>query len=106
MSPGENDGVASKKGKKKKQEEKKKKGNEWRRPQTTQRTRSWSRLSAPATLPNAQAVAALLCIQHILDANRLTWADVGRHPALLIASFIHASQQQEPTWDLIIDTPR
>ena len=60
----------------------------------------------PATLPNEQAAAALPCIQHILDANRLTWSDVGFHPDCPFASFIHASQQQEPTWDLIIDTRR
>ena len=78
---------------------------EWRVPQTTQRTRSWT-LTAPATLPNEQAVAALPCIQHILDANRLTSPDVGLHPDCLFASFIHASQQQEPTCDLIIDTRR
>jgi hypothetical protein len=41
--------------------------------QTTQRRRSWT-LTAPATLPNEQAVAALPCIQHILHANRLTWS--------------------------------
>jgi hypothetical protein len=51
-------------------------------------------------------VAALPCIQHILDANRLTWPGVGQHPDCPFASFIHASQQQEPTWDLIIDTLR
>ena len=91
--------------------EKRKKGKsgieKWRRrrPQTTQRIRSWS-LSAPATLPNEQAVAALPCIQHILDANRLTWPGVGQHPDCPFASFIHASQQQEPTWDPIIDTRR
>jgi hypothetical protein len=73
--------------------------------QTTQRSRSWS-LTAPATLPNEQAVAALPCIQHILDANRLTSPDVGLHPDCLFASFIHASQQQEPTCDLITDTRR
>ena len=61
---------------------------------------------APAALPNEQAVADLPCIQHILDANRLTWSDVGLHPDCPFASFIHASQQQEPTWDLIIDTRR
>ena len=63
-------------------------------------------LSAPAMLPNEEAVAALPCIQHILDANRLTWPDVRHHPDCQFASFIHASQQQEPTWDLIIDTRR
>ena len=51
-------------------------------------------------------MAALPCIQHILDANRLTWPDVRHHPDCQFASFIHASQQQEPTWDLIIDTRR
>ena len=71
----------------------------------TPRSRSWT-LTAPAALPNEQAVADLPCIQHILDANRLTWSDVGLHPDCQFASFIHASQQQEPTWDLIIDTPR
>jgi hypothetical protein len=40
-------------------------------------------------------------MQHILDANRLTWSDVGHHPDCQFASFIHASQQR----DLIIDTP-
>ena len=74
-------------------------------PQTTPRTRNWS-LTAPATLRSEQAVAALPCIQHILDANRLTWSDVGHHPDCQCASFIHASQQQEPTWDLIMDTRR
>jgi len=68
-------------------------------------TGSWSP-TAPATLPNEQAVAALPCIQHRLEANRLTWSDVGLHPDRQFASFIHASQQHEPTWDLIIDTPR
>jgi len=77
---------------------------EQRGPQTTQRTRSWS-LTA-ATLPNEQAVADLPCIQHILDAYRLTWPDVYLHPDCQFASFIHASQQQEPTWDLIMDTRR
>jgi hypothetical protein len=76
-----------------------------RPPQATQRTRSWS-FTAPATLPNEQAVAALPCIQHILDANRLTWSDVGHHPDGQFASFIHASQRQEPNGDLIIDTRR
>ena len=71
----------------------------------TPRSRSWT-LTAPAALPNEQAVADLPCIQHILDANRLTWSDVGLHPDCPFASFIHASQQQEPTWDLIIDTRR
>jgi hypothetical protein len=51
-------------------------------------------------------VAALPCIQHILDANRLTWSGVGHHADCQFASFIHASQQREPTWDLIIDTRR
>jgi hypothetical protein len=50
-------------------------------------------------------VATLPCIQHILDANRLTWSDVGHHPDCLFASFM-PSQQQGPTWDLIIDTQR
>ena len=90
-----------KKGKKKKWNRK----MEQRGPQTAQRSRSWS-LSAPATLPNEQAVAAFPCIQHRLDANRLTWPDVGLHPDCQFASFIHASQQQEPTRDLIIDTRR
>jgi hypothetical protein len=71
--------------------------------QTTQRSRSWSP-TAPATLPNEENVAALPCIQHILDANRLIWPDVGQHPDCPFASFIHASQQQEPTCDLITDT--
>ena len=71
----------------------------------TPRSRSWT-LTAPAALPNEQAVADLPCIQHILDANRLTWSDVGHHADCQFASFIHASQQQEPTWDLIIDTRR
>jgi hypothetical protein len=62
--------------------------------------------TAPATLPNEQAVAAFPCIQHILDANRRTWPDVGLHPDCPFASFIHASQQQEPTRDPIIDTRR
>ena len=62
--------------------------------------------TAPATLPNEQAVSALPCVQHILDANRLTWSDVGLHPDCQFASFIHASQQQGPTRDLIIDTRR
>jgi hypothetical protein len=48
-------------------------------PQTTQRTRSWS-LTATAMLPDEEAVAALPCNQQILDANRLTWSDVGHHP--------------------------
>jgi hypothetical protein len=60
---------------------------------------------APATLPNEEVVAALPCIQHILDANRRTWPDVGHHVDCPFASFIHASQQQEPTRDPIIDTP-
>ena len=51
-------------------------------------------------------MAALPCIQHTLDANGLTWSDVGLHPDRPFASFIHASPQQEPTWDLIIDTRR
>jgi hypothetical protein len=51
-------------------------------------------------------VAALPCIQHILDANRLTWSGVGHHPDCRFASFIHASQQREQTWDLMIDTRR
>ena len=74
-------------------------------PQTAQRTRSWS-LTAPATLANEKAVAALPCIHHIVDANRLTWPGVGHHPDCQFASFIHASQQREPTWDLIIATRR
>ena len=41
-----------------------------------------------------------------LDAHRLTWSDAGHHPDCPFASFIHASQQQEPTWDPIIDTRR
>ncbi len=57
-------------------------------------------------LPNEKDVAALPCIQHILDANRLTWSDVGHHPDCQFASFIHASQQHEPTRDQIIDTRR
>ena len=73
--------------------------------QTTQRSRSWSP-TAPATLPNEQAVAAFPCIQQILDANRLTWPGVGLHPDCQFASFIHASQQQEPPRDPIIDTRR
>ncbi len=66
----------------KRERKKRKKWNrkmEQRRPQTTQGSRSWS-LTAPATLPNEQAVAAFPCIQNILDANRLTWPDVGLHP--------------------------
>ena len=56
-------------------------------PQTTQHTRSRS-LTAPATLPNEQAVTALFFIQHILDANRLTWSDVvGHHPDFQFAGF-------------------
>jgi hypothetical protein len=51
-------------------------------------------------------VAALPCIQRILDANHLTWPDVGHHPDCPFAIFIHASQQHEPTRDLIIDTRR
>jgi hypothetical protein len=47
--------------------------------QNAQRSRSWS-ATAPATLPNEQALAALPGIQHVLDANRLTWPDVGLHP--------------------------
>ena len=78
---------------------------EERGPQTTQRSRSWT-LTAPATLPNEQAVAALPCIQHILDAHRLTWSGVGHHPDCQFSSFIHASPQQETTWDPIIDTRR
>ena len=73
--------------------------------ESTQRTRSWS-LTAPVTLPNEQDVAALPWLQHILDANRLTWSDVGHHPDCQFASFIHASQEEEATWDLIIGTPR
>jgi hypothetical protein len=64
-----------------------KKKIEERGPQNEQRTRSWT-LSAPATLPNEQAVAALPCIQHILDAKRLAWSDVGQHPDCQFASFI------------------
>ncbi len=74
------------------------------RRQRNEGSRSWS-LTAPATLPDEQAAAALPCIQHILDANRLTWSDVGHHPDCLFAIFLHASQQQEPNGELIIDTP-
>jgi hypothetical protein len=93
---------AKKKGKKKKWNRK----MEQRGPQTVQRRRSWSLTATSATLPNEQAVAALPYTQHILDANRLTWPDVGHHPDCQFASFIHASQQQEPTRDPIIDTRR
>jgi len=51
-------------------------------------------------------VAALPCIQHKLDAKRLPWSDVGLHPDRPFACFIHSSQQQEPTRELIIDTRR
>ena len=78
---------------------------EARGPQTTQRSRSWT-LTAPATLPNEQAVAALPSIQHVPDVNRLTCSAIGHHPDCQFASFIHASQQQEPTRDLLIDTRR
>ena len=44
-------------------------------------------------------MAALPCIQRIVDANRLTWSDVGHLPDCQFASFIHASQQQEPSGD-------
>ena len=91
-----------------KRKEKRKKWNrkmEQRGPQTAQRSRSWSH-TAPATLPNEQAVASFPCVQHILDANRLTWPGVGLHPDCQFAIFIHASQQQEPTRDPIIDTRR
>ena len=54
----------------------------------------------------SKPLADLHCIQHILDANRLTWSDVGHHPDCQFASFIHASQQQEPNLELIIDTRR
>jgi hypothetical protein len=57
-------------------------------------------------LANEQGVAALPCIQHILDANRLAWSHVGHHPDCQMASVIHGSQQQEATCDLIIDTRR
>jgi hypothetical protein len=69
------EGLKKKKGKKKKVNRK----MEMLEPQTAQRTRPWSP-TAPATLPNEQAVAAFPRIQHILDANRLTWPDVGLHP--------------------------
>jgi hypothetical protein len=72
---------------------KKKKANrkmEERGWQITQHTRSRS-LTAQATLPNEQAAAALPCIQHILDANRLTWSGVGHHPDLLICE-LHPRQ--------------
>jgi hypothetical protein len=89
-----------------KRNEKRKKWNrKWSSVDRKLRTRSWS-LTAPATLPHEEAVAALPCIQHTLDANRLTWSDVRLHPDRPFASFIHASPQQEPTWDLIIDTRR
>ena len=52
-------------------------------------------------------MAALPCIQLVFDATRITWSDVGLyHPDCPFACFIHASPQQEPTWDLIINTPR
>jgi hypothetical protein len=65
----------------------------------TQRTRSWS-LSAPATLPNVKGMADLPCIQHILDANRLTWPDVGHHPDLLICEIHPRQLTTKPTLDL------
>jgi hypothetical protein len=46
-------------------------------------------------------MVALPCIQRILDANRLTWSDVGHHPDCQFASFIQASQQEQ-NGDLII----
>jgi hypothetical protein len=66
------------------------------------------RLRRRRRFQTSKAVAAIPCIQHILDAKRLTWPDVGLHPDCLFAmlAFIHASQQQEPTCDLIIDTRR
>jgi hypothetical protein len=82
----------------KKRNEKRKKWNremEHRGPQTTQRTRRWS-LSAPATLPNEESVADLSCIQHILDANRLAWSDVGHHPDCQFASFIQSTTRTNP----------
>jgi hypothetical protein len=54
----------------------------------------------PAAIPNEEVVADLPCIQHILDANRLTRSDFWHHPDCQFASFSKASQQQEPTWDL------
>ena len=72
----------------------------------TPRSRCWSLRATSGTLPYEQVVAAFSCILHVLEANRLTWPGVGLHPDRQFASFIHASQQQEPTWDLIIDTRR
>jgi hypothetical protein len=37
-----------------------------------------------------------LAFQHILDANRLTWSDVGHHSDCQFTISIHTSQQQEP----------
>jgi hypothetical protein len=54
----------------------------------------------------SRGCSSLHSVQHILDANRLTWSGVGHHPDCQFASFIHASQQREPTWDLIIATRR
>jgi hypothetical protein len=44
-------------------------------------------------------------LQLEVDGQHLM-TNVGHHPDCQFLCFIHTSQQQEPTWDLIIDTRR
>jgi len=58
-------------------------------PKAEQQKRRIEKKKVMENVQRRQAVAALPCIQHILDANRLTWSGVGHHPDLSYSSGAH-----------------